>query len=118
MWWLPGRRQERKQAQGTVIRQRPEDSMEEIAGGKHDQVVEEEQVEPTLWSWGAGSDGQLATGTLEDQSLPQPLSFPSVHPIFRMACGGAHAIALTRNLLFVIFGPFVTEFFHLLPVDV
>ncbi|KAG0464929.1 hypothetical protein HPP92_019093 [Vanilla planifolia] len=71
--------------------------MEEIAGGKHDQVVEEEQVEPTLWSWGAGSDGQLATGTLEDQSLPHPLSFPSVHPIFRMACGGAHAIALTRN---------------------
>ncbi|KAK8956594.1 Ultraviolet-B receptor UVR8 [Platanthera zijinensis] len=54
--------------------------------------------EVMLWSWGAGSDGQLATGTLEDQSLPQPLrSIPSSHPVSHMACGGAHAIALTSN---------------------
>ncbi|KAL0914675.1 hypothetical protein M5K25_015043 [Dendrobium thyrsiflorum] len=60
--------------------------------------VDEEEEEIRLWSWGAGSEGQLATGTLEDQSAPQALrSISLVHPISQMACGGAHAIALTSN---------------------
>ncbi|XP_020257110.1 ultraviolet-B receptor UVR8 isoform X2 [Asparagus officinalis] len=47
------------------------------------------------WSWGAGTDGQLGTGTLEDQLLPQPLHQFSDLRISRVACGGAHSIALT-----------------------
>ncbi|XP_031488256.1 ultraviolet-B receptor UVR8 isoform X1 [Nymphaea colorata] len=50
------------------------------------------------WSWGAGSEGQLATGRLDDEPVPQFLpSLSSVLPISQIACGGAHAIALTSN---------------------
>ncbi|CAN6440875.1 unnamed protein product [Victoria cruziana] len=50
------------------------------------------------WSWGAGSEGQLATGRLDDETVPQFLpSLSSALPISQIACGGAHAIALTGN---------------------
>ncbi|XP_020573022.1 ultraviolet-B receptor UVR8 [Phalaenopsis equestris] len=63
---------------------------------EEERLDEEDEEEVSLWSWGAGSEGQLATGTLEDQCVPQPLrSISSVHGISQMACGGAHAIALT-----------------------
>ncbi|XP_072951240.1 ultraviolet-B receptor UVR8 [Typha angustifolia] len=63
---------------------------------------EDEEEEVWAWSWGAGTDGQLGIGTLEDQALPQPLRFGSSSPppllgIARIACGGAHAIALTGD---------------------
>ncbi|KAB1220734.1 Ultraviolet-B receptor UVR8 [Morella rubra] len=62
---------------------------------------EEEQPEvQKIWSWGAGTDGQLGTGRLEDEHLPQLLHFPSLAsagPIFLLACGGAHVIALTSG---------------------
>ncbi|KAK1263786.1 hypothetical protein QJS04_geneDACA018627 [Acorus gramineus] len=45
------------------------------------------------WSWGAGTEGQLATGDLVDHHSPQPL--PSKTIISHIACGGAHAVALT-----------------------
>ncbi|KAL8161536.1 hypothetical protein V2J09_013025 [Rumex salicifolius] len=47
-----------------------------------------------LWSWGAGTDGQLATGVLEDEHSPHLLHFPSI-TVSSVFCGGAHAIALT-----------------------
>jgi len=50
-----------------------------------------------MWGWGAGTDGQLGTGTLQDRHLPQPLLLPIPSPISRVACGGAHATALTGN---------------------
>ncbi|CAL9187518.1 unnamed protein product [Musa hybrid cultivar] len=57
---------------------------------------EEEEEEVYAWSWGAGTDGQLGTGTLEDQHLPQPLPhLPTA--VSRVACGGAHAVALTGD---------------------
>ncbi|KAH7661934.1 Regulator of chromosome condensation 1/beta-lactamase-inhibitor protein II [Dioscorea alata] len=55
----------------------------------------EQEEEVCLWSWGAGTEGQLATGTLEDQLLPQRIT--SLPAISHIACGGAHAIALTGD---------------------
>ncbi|XP_023645360.1 ultraviolet-B receptor UVR8 isoform X2 [Capsella rubella] len=54
---------------------------------------EEEQV----WSWGAGTDGQLGTDKLQDEHLPQLLSLISLPSISMLACGGAHVIALTSG---------------------
>lgn len=54
---------------------------------------EEEQV----WSWGAGTDGQLGTAKLQDEYLPQLLSLTSLPSISMLACGGAHVIALTSG---------------------
>ncbi|KAL0795426.1 hypothetical protein Bca101_066803 [Brassica carinata] len=54
---------------------------------------EEEQV----WSWGAGTDGQLGTAKLQDEHLPQLLSLTSLASISMLACGGAHVIALTSG---------------------
>ncbi|KAI5437629.1 hypothetical protein KIW84_023660, partial [Lathyrus oleraceus] len=55
-------------------------------------VEEKKESEDRLWSWGAGTDGQLGTGRLQDEHLPRLLSLPSVSTL---ACGGAHVIALT-----------------------
>ncbi|KAF2302421.1 hypothetical protein GH714_036265 [Hevea brasiliensis] len=77
--------------------------MEENQEGKEVTKAETEQPEELklqqrVWSWGAGTDGQLGTGKLEDEHLPQvlhltPLS--SAAPISTLACGGAHVIALS-----------------------
>lgn len=64
---------------------------------------EEERDVEEVWSWGAGSDGQLGTGSFDDQHLPQLLSFPprgaasAALRISQIACGGAHSIALTAG---------------------
>lgn len=56
------------------------------------------------WSWGAGSEGQLATGRLDDETVPQFLpSLSSALPISQIACGGAHAIALTGKQFCYVF---------------
>ncbi|WCJ21785.1 Regulator of chromosome condensation (RCC1) family protein [Euphorbia peplus] len=63
---------------------------------KNDKREEEEEEE--VWSWGAGTDGQLGTEKLQDELLPQLLHllYPSsAGPISTLACGGAHVIALT-----------------------
>ncbi|XP_038892021.1 ultraviolet-B receptor UVR8 isoform X2 [Benincasa hispida] len=60
----------------------------------------EDDVEQEIWSWGAGTDGQLGTGRLEDDNLPQLLRNPtlsSATPISSLSCGGAHVIALTAG---------------------
>lgn len=63
---------------------------------------EEEEEQEEVWSWGAGTDGQLGTGKLQDELLPQLLSLPSlsaVGSISLLACGGAHVLALTSGVL-------------------
>lgn len=68
--------------------------MEENEEGR----AKHEEEEQELWSWGAGTDGQLGTGRLQDELLPQLLLLPSlsaVGPISLLACGGAHVLALT-----------------------
>lgn len=61
-----------------------------------------QEGEVELWSWGAGTDGQLGTTRLEDERLPQLLNLPSFSsfgPISLLACGGAHVLALTAGIL-------------------
>ena len=53
--------------------------------------------EEEVWSWGAGTDGQLGTSKLQDEHLPQLLSLTSLPSISMLACGGAHVIALTSG---------------------
>ncbi|XP_062177431.1 ultraviolet-B receptor UVR8-like [Alnus glutinosa] len=69
---------------------------------KHDDEDEEERQEVQgIWSWGAGTEGQLGTGRLEDEHLPQLLHLPSLAssaaPISLLTCGGAHVVALTSG---------------------
>lgn len=55
--------------------------------------VKDTEEEQEVWSWGAGTEGQLATGKLQDEHIPQLLPFL---PSFSLlSCGGAHVIALT-----------------------
>lgn len=55
--------------------------------------VKDTEEKKQVWSWGAGTEGQLATGKLQDEHLPQLLPiFPSLS---HLSCGGAHVIALT-----------------------
>ncbi|KAJ0095166.1 hypothetical protein Patl1_16313 [Pistacia atlantica] len=64
--------------------------MEEIEVIQSSESKEEEQ---RVWSWGAGTDGQLGTGCLQDELSPQLLHLP--FSISTLACGGAHVLALT-----------------------
>ncbi|XP_065860895.1 ultraviolet-B receptor UVR8 isoform X2 [Euphorbia lathyris] len=67
---------------------------------KTDGAKEQQGEEQEVWSWGAGTEGQLGTGKLEDEHLPQLLHllYPSsAGPISTLACGGAHVIALTSG---------------------
>ncbi|KAL3501323.1 hypothetical protein ACH5RR_035772 [Cinchona calisaya] len=60
-------------------------------------IAEEEEEE--VWSWGAGTEGQLGTEKLQDEHQPQllrhHLSLSSFGPLSSLSCGGAHVIALT-----------------------
>lgn len=59
-------------------------------------IEEDDEVQEQVWSWGAGTDGQLATGRLQDEHSPQLIrSLSSYGPIVSLSCGGAHVIALT-----------------------
>ncbi|CAH1423991.1 unnamed protein product [Lactuca virosa] len=55
----------------------------------------EEEKEEQVWSWGAGTEGQLGTGKLQDEHLPQLL--PILPSLSLLSCGGAHVIALTPD---------------------
>ncbi|XAR65146.1 hypothetical protein NMG60_11009150 [Bertholletia excelsa] len=62
---------------------------------------EEEEERQQVWSWGAGTEGQLATGKLQDEHLPCHL-LPHIFnggggPISVLSCGGAHVICLTSG---------------------
>ncbi|GLT98353.1 hypothetical protein SLE2022_158620 [Rubroshorea leprosula] len=78
--------------------------MEENQKGKAISRQQEDEKgsigEEQVWSWGAGTDGQLGTGRLRDEYLPQSLHLPSLSstgPISMLACGGAHVVALTSG---------------------
>ncbi|XP_019257039.1 PREDICTED: ultraviolet-B receptor UVR8 isoform X2 [Nicotiana attenuata] len=64
-----------------------------------ERVIEQEEegfVKEEIWSWGAGTEGQLGTGKLQDEHQPQLIhSLSSFGPISYLSCGGAHVIALT-----------------------
>ncbi|KAK1362122.1 Ultraviolet-B receptor UVR8 [Heracleum sosnowskyi] len=61
-------------------------------------IEQEEEKKQEVWSWGAGTDGQLATGRLQDELVPQLLpSSLFQQPISSLSCGGAHVIALLHG---------------------
>ncbi|AEE30775.1 unnamed protein product [Arabidopsis thaliana] len=64
---------------------------------EHGETQADEEEEEQVWSWGAGTDGQLGTTKLQDELLPQLLSLTSLPSISMLACGGAHVIALTSG---------------------
>lgn len=47
-----------------------------------------------VWSWGAGTSGQLANGALEDELLPKRVPSLSGKEIKQIAGGGSHVVAL------------------------
>lgn len=59
---------------------------------------EKEQV----WSWGAGTEGQLGTGKLQDEHIPRLL--PILSSLSLLSCGGAHVIALTPGKTVLTWG--------------
>ncbi|MCL7051380.1 hypothetical protein MKW94_016022 [Papaver nudicaule] len=73
--------------------------MEEGERTKVTEEEEEERKSGQVWSWGAGTDGQLGTAKLQDEHLPQLIHSlnHAANRISQLACGGAHVIALTRN---------------------
>ncbi|WVZ11107.1 hypothetical protein V8G54_015639 [Vigna mungo] len=50
----------------------------------------EEKGEQVVWSWGAGTEGQLGTKIVKDELFPQLLHQPSLSSISSLACGSAH----------------------------
>ncbi|CAA0834714.1 Regulator of chromosome condensation (RCC1) family protein [Striga hermonthica] len=70
---------------------------------REDEAVEQQQV---IWSWGAGTEGQLATGSLRDEHSPQLLRSLSTlgPPIISLSCGGAHVIAVSAGGRVVTWG--------------
>jgi alpha-tubulin suppressor-like RCC1 family protein len=53
------------------------------------------QTPGTLWSWGANSFGQLGTNTSTLSNILSPVQVGAVSIWTRIACGDAHAMALT-----------------------
>lgn len=66
---------------------------------ENERLKEKQEEEEEIWSWGAGTEGQLGTGKLSDEHCPHLLnSLSSFAPISLLACGGAHVIALVSGL--------------------
>ncbi|KAK6160030.1 hypothetical protein DH2020_003411 [Rehmannia glutinosa] len=59
---------------------------------------DDDEEQQKIWSWGAGTDGQLATGRLQDEHSPQLLrSLSAFGHIISLSCGGAHVIAISTG---------------------
>ncbi|CAK9870549.1 unnamed protein product [Sphagnum jensenii] len=50
-----------------------------------------------VWSWGAGTHGQLASGSDCDAFTPHLVCALSGKDVVQVACGGAHAVAVLGN---------------------
>ncbi|KAL8206720.1 UNVERIFIED_CONTAM: hypothetical protein K2H54_021444 [Gekko kuhli] len=50
-----------------------------------------------VFSWGAGTSGQLGTGELKDRLIPKKIEGLSTYKIIQVACGHNHSIALTKD---------------------
>ncbi|XP_019343662.1 probable E3 ubiquitin-protein ligase HERC6 isoform X5 [Alligator mississippiensis] len=54
--------------------------------------------EGKVFSWGAGSEGQLGTGEFEEQSfIPKKIDGLSNHRVLQVTCGHYHSLALTQD---------------------
>ncbi|XP_015266273.1 PREDICTED: probable E3 ubiquitin-protein ligase HERC6 [Gekko japonicus] len=50
-----------------------------------------------VFSWGAGTFGQLGTGELKDRLIPRKIEGLSTCTIIQVACGHYHSVALTKD---------------------
>ncbi|XP_060103050.1 probable E3 ubiquitin-protein ligase HERC6 [Heteronotia binoei] len=50
-----------------------------------------------VFSWGAGTSGQLGTGELKDRLIPKKIELLSTCRIIQVACGHYHSIALSND---------------------
>lgn len=48
-----------------------------------------------VWSWGAGTSGQLGNGDLDDELRPKRVHKLDGENLRQLACGGSHAAGLT-----------------------
>lgn len=85
-----------------VVKGQHPDDDEEEEDRKRGANQQNQQEIDEIWSWGAGTEGQLGTGRLQDEHSPQLLidlfnSLSSFGSISLLACGGAHVIALTSG---------------------
>ncbi|XP_048366402.1 E3 ISG15--protein ligase Herc6-like [Sphaerodactylus townsendi] len=51
----------------------------------------------SVFSWGAGTFGQLGTGELKDRLIPKKIDGLSTFKVIQVACGHYHSIALTKD---------------------
>ncbi|GAQ82186.1 hypothetical protein KFL_001030110 [Klebsormidium nitens] len=50
-----------------------------------------------VWSWGAGTSGQLGNGKLDDELLPKRAQQLDEEQLKQIACGGSHAVGVTDD---------------------
>ncbi|XP_060103053.1 probable E3 ubiquitin-protein ligase HERC6 [Heteronotia binoei] len=50
-----------------------------------------------VFSWGAGTSGQLGTGELKDRLIPKKIDGLSTCKVIQVTCGHYHSIALTKD---------------------
>ncbi|KAI4318652.1 hypothetical protein MLD38_032328 [Melastoma candidum] len=62
-----------------------------------EEELDEEEEEQEVWSWGAGTEGQLGTESEKDELLPRLVSCLSSVSVSALSCGGAHVIALASG---------------------
>ncbi len=56
-----------------------------------------------MWSWGAGTHGQLASGSDCDAFTPHLVCAFSGKDVLQIACGGAHAVAVLGKWVVHVF---------------
>eukprot|EP00898_Chlorokybus_atmophyticus_P004579 jgi/Chlat1/5121/Chrsp33S05026 len=76
--------------------------MESSMAEKEAQEQEQEQEKHvrmlgSVWSWGAGTSGQLGNGRLEDADTPTEVDALRNKRVVHIACGGSHAAAVLEN---------------------
>ncbi|XP_074274525.1 ultraviolet-B receptor UVR8 isoform X4 [Silene latifolia] len=76
-----------------------QEQLEDTKVNSHQETATNDQE---IWSWGAGTEGQLGTGKLNDEYTPQLLhnltnSLSNYGTVSTLSCGGAHVIALTSG---------------------
>ncbi|KAI4313002.1 hypothetical protein MLD38_037784 [Melastoma candidum] len=62
-----------------------------------EEELDEEEEEQEVWSWGAGTEGQLGTESEKDELLPRLVSCLCSVSVSALSCGGAHVIALASG---------------------